>query len=537
MSVALVCLPAAGHAADLALIISNQTYEGAPTLATGAAAQGLAEDLRARGWSVFSATDAKTGEMRGEARKLRQALKRSGDPDRVIIVVTGLFAETDRDAWLLGSGRTQSDSFNVGAMGLSLGALAELAGQAPGKAVIVVGRAQHALEPGDGVRDFSGGLDLPQGVTLVTGPMGGLRRWTRDVLLAPGTSLGRALGGLPRGATASGFSSNVDGFADVGEAGGASPMGQMAYWNAVGDIGTQDAYRAYLERYPQGIFADEARARVQELTQSPRDRAQQEEAALALNRNERRQIQRNLALLGFDPRGIDGVFGRGSRAAIAAWQRSAGHSDMGFLTRPQINALQRQADIRAAELEREAQLRREAEERADRQYWQQLGRDESSLRAYLDRYPDGLFATEAQANLDRIIEDRRNAAEARERAAWDSARNADTVEAYTGFLRRFPNGGFAGEARQRIAELQAEDRNAAQVERLKRIENEIVPNRGARILVEQILQTKGLKPGQVDGRFTPETRRALRRFQKEQDLTVNGYVTQKTMVVLMLSNR
>jgi murein L,D-transpeptidase YcbB/YkuD len=210
---------------------------------------------------------------------------------------------------------------------------------------------------------------------------------------------------------------------------------------------------------------------------------------------------------------------------------------MGFLTRPQINALQRQADIRAAELEREAQLRREAEERADRQYWQQLGRDESSLRAYLDRYPDGLFATEAQANLDRIIEDRRNAAEARERAAWDSARNADTVEAYTGFLRRFPNGGFAGEARQRIAELQAEDRNAAQVERLKRIENEIVPNRGARILVEQILQTKGLKPGQVDGRFTPETRRALRRFQKEQDLTVNGYVTQKTMVVLMLSNR
>jgi peptidoglycan hydrolase-like protein with peptidoglycan-binding domain len=314
-------------------------------------------------------------------------------------------------------------------------------------------------------------------------------------------------------------------------------MGQMAYWNAVGDIGTQDAYRAYLERYPQGIFADEARARVQELTQSPRDRAQQEEAALALNRNERRQIQRNLALLGFDPRGIDGVFGRGSRAAIAAWQRSAGHSDMGFLTRPQINALQRQADIRAAELEREAQLRREAEERADRQYWQQLGRDESSLRAYLDRYPDGLFATEAQANLDRIIEDRRNAAEARERAAWDSARNADTVEAYTGFLRRFPNGGFAGEARQRIAELQAEDRNAAQVERLKRIENEIVPNRGARILVEQILQTKGLKPGQVDGRFTPETRRALRRFQKEQDLTVNGYVTQKTMVVLMLSNR
>lgn len=538
LGIGLALAPITASAEDLALIVSNQAYDGIEPLATGAAAAGLSEDLRARGWSVFSATDAKAGEMRAMARKLQLALKRSGDSDRVLIVLTGLMVETDRDAWLLEAGRTRPDSFNVGGLGLSLGALADLAAQAPGKAVLIVGLPRQAPEPGAGVRAFSGAVDLPQGVTLVAGPMGGLRRWTRDVLLTPGTSFGRALGALPTGAEASGFSSNTQGFSDGTDPGAGSPqMGEMAYWNAVGDIGTEAGYRAYLERYPDGIFADDAKARLAALTLSPRDKAAQAEAALKLNRNARRQIQRNLDLLGFDPRGIDGVFGRGSRAAIAAWQRNEGQEDSGFMTARQVAMLQRQADIRAAELEREAQLRREAEERADREFWQQLGRDEASLRAYLKRYPDGLFAGNAQAQLDRILADRRDEAEAQERAAWDAARNVNNIRAYNSFLRSYPNGAFAEEARQRIRDLQQEAQNADQLKRLEQIEAQMVPNKGARLLVERILAARGLNPGPVDGAFSRETRRALRRFQKAQGLPVNGYVTQKTMVVLMLSNR
>ena len=36
-------------------------------------------------------------------------------------------------------------------------------------------------------------------------------------------------------------------------------------------------------------------------------------------RDQRRDVQRGLTLLEFDTRGTDGIFGRGSRAAIAAW--------------------------------------------------------------------------------------------------------------------------------------------------------------------------------------------------------------------------
>ena len=502
------------------------------------AAEALALDLRARGWTVFSATDAEAGEMRGLARRLRPALRDGNGPDRVLIVLSGLLAETDRDAWLLQPGKTRWDNLNVGSRGLSLGALAELAAEAPGRAILIVGMPDRQPDVVQDARPFSGEIDLPQGVSLVTGPMEGLRRWTREVLLSPQMPLDRALDNLPEGAEASGFISDTASFAPLEDAGGASPMGEMAYWNAVGDIGTEAGYRAYLERYPQGIFAEEARAKLRKtVVVSPRERAEQAEAALRLNRSARRQVQRNLALLGFDPRGIDGVFGRGSRAAIAAWQRSAGYDDHGFMTAGQVAALQRQADVRAAELEREARLRREAEERADREYWRQLGRDEASLRAYLKRYPDGLFAGDARAQLDLILEERRRAVEAVQRQAWDEARAQDTIEAYDRFLREFPEGGFAGEARQRREELIEERRNADRNSQLQEAENRAVPNRGARVLVEQVLQLRGLKPGKPDGKFTRETRRAIRRFQKAQGLPVTGYVTQQTMVMLMLSNR
>ncbi|MDQ2090663.1 peptidoglycan-binding domain-containing protein [Marimonas arenosa] len=535
VGICLSVLAAGAWADDLALVISNHKYEGQAPLIAGEAAAGLAEDLKERGWTVFTARDSSLADMRQKARDLRATMQRTPEPDRVIIAITGLMAENDRDSWLLADTAEKPDMLNIGAQGLSLGALAEIAGLAPGKAVLMIGQVDAAVELGMGLRPGPGSVTAPQGVIVVQGQMGALRRWARDTLLDPQNSIEQALRGLPRNSAARGYSSQAESFTVAGERTTVGPMGEMAYWNAVRDIGSLEALQAYLNRFPAGLFAAEARTRLAELTRDPLDVAREAEEALGLTRNDRRQIQRNLALLGFDPRGIDGLFGRGSRAAIAAWQRSAGYEGNGFLTAGQVAELQRQAAVRAAELEREAQLRREAEERADRQFWQQLGRDEASLRRYLERYPDGLFAEDAQARLDLILEERLARAEARERAAWDRAQEANTIAAYRGFLDRFPNGSFAAEARDRIAELRAESENAAEIERLRKHEAEILPNQGARKVVEQILSVRGFKPGDVDGNFTRETRRAIRRFQRERGLPVTGFVSQQTMVVLMLS--
>lgn len=61
----------------------------------------------------------------------------------------------------------------------------------------------------------------------------------------------------------------------------------------------------------------------------PADPASEE--ALALARDERIDVQRRLALAGFDPRGFDGVFGPRTRQAIADFQEAWGFPATGYL--------------------------------------------------------------------------------------------------------------------------------------------------------------------------------------------------------------
>ncbi len=68
------------------------------------------------------------------------------------------------------------------------------------------------------------------------------------------------------------------------------------------------------------------------------------EAALALSRTERRDVQRRLKLLGHDPGGTDGVLGRRSREAIAAWQSHQGVAATGHLNASQLAALRSQSE-------------------------------------------------------------------------------------------------------------------------------------------------------------------------------------------------
>ena len=56
------------------------------------------------------------------------------------------------------------------------------------------------------------------------------------------------------------------------------------------------------------------------------------EAALDLDRAAQRAIQEGLAAAGFDPGGVDGRFGPGTRAALRDWQRKQGVAATGYLT-------------------------------------------------------------------------------------------------------------------------------------------------------------------------------------------------------------
>ncbi len=526
----LVSLAAVVSAEDLALVIGNRTHLSQPDLPDSARLRDAKEALDEAGFTVLYGQNLTTRALQELAGRFRDQAK---DAEHVVIVLSGHWASTSRDTWLLGADALEPDSFSVGGQGLSLGGLLDIAAQHQGASLIAMGENQTKPRIGAGVQAMINLPDLPQGVTLVRGPVAGLMRFlTRQALLS-GQSIGVALDSAPRGVVGAGFVSRLTPFLpdDGGRPAPVPADAETSFWQAVQSIGSIEALLSYVERYPDGRYVADANRKIGELRAAPQRRARQAEDALHLNREQRRQIQRNLSILGFNPRGVDGIFGRGTRAAVSAWQRENGFDETGFLTGNQIAALQNRADVKARELEEEARRRQEEHDRNDAAYWRRTGRGgtEDDLRAYLKRYPDGLYSEIAQARLDTIEDEKRAQVQADERALWDETEAADTADAYRRYLQTYPKGTFAQIANGRLQALEADSRNEA----ARQEEARIAGNPVTRLLVEKRLQELGLKPGRIDGRLDENTRKAIRKFQRSRKIPATGYITQQTIVRLL----
>lgn len=515
---ALVLAPALALADDAALVLVGDDYRRLSAVGGAETAQELRQMLTASG---FETTIVLDDDARDAAEAMAEFRVQATEAERVFVFVSGYVLSTSREAWLLGRYADAPTDLNIGAQAVPLGPLLDLAAAHSGKSIVMVAPAEAAPE-GEGLSDGVA-LSVPDGVVLATGPLDALADAARDVVLTPG----RPLDMLRDRVTTTGLDRGAPPFLR-GEGGGRR---DDAFWEVAQTIGTVDGYEAYLEVYPNGRHAAEATAAIRERTASAEDRAVAAEKALNLIRDGRRNVQRDLSLLGYDPRGIDGLFGAGTRAAITAWQGDNGFAPTGYLTTDQLREMSRAADIRAVELEREAARRKAEEERRDEQYWRETGsgRDEAGLRAYLKRYPDGLFADLAELRLNEIEEQKRAAAAAQERNFWDQIRAEDKPAGYRKYLRRYPEGAFSEEANARLEALTEEHDNTA----AKQEEQRVAGNGVARLLVENRLKAAGYNPGPVDGNFNKKTRRAIRQFQRANGLDVSGYVTQATMVRLL----
>jgi cell division protein FtsN len=63
-----------------------------------------------------------------------------------------------------------------------------------------------------------------------------------------------------------------------------------------------------------------------------------------------------------------------------------------------------------------------------------------SYESFVNKYPNGSFAPQAQARLKELYEDR----------DWQKAKDADTPDSYQSFLKQYPEGKWAEEARIRV---------------------------------------------------------------------------------------
>lgn len=541
LTIGLALWAGAALAEDRALILANRNYADAADIAGATAAAQAAPYLAAAGFVTVAGSDLASRDIRARLSVLLQSL----DPrDRVVILLAGHFAQSESETWFLGTEAAVPDLATVSGVGIDLSSVLEIAARAPGGAVVLLGTEERDLALGRFLRPGIGRLEVPQGVTVLTGEAEVIADFAARLLPNRGIGLADMVDLLP-GVLAQGFLPADLPFRAAAEAASQAPAPRVQteaekaeedrIWTEAKRRGLPQAFDDYLLRYPEGRYAVLARAEAARLRADPMVQARVTEEAMALSRDQRRAIQRQLKLLDFDPKGIDGLFGPGSRAAIAAWQKVNGVPATGFLDRDQMQRLAAQADRRAAELEAEAAAKRAEQERQDRLYWDETGRagDEAGLRAYLRRYPDGLFADLAAERLTAIEAARREQAAAADRAAWDRAVQAGTVAGYRDYLAAQPRGAFAAEAQARIEALAAEAAGAGDRTRAEAQEAALGLSDLARSLIETRLADLGFAPGPADGIFDDETRRAIRRFQASRGIAETGYLDEGAMVALL----
>ena len=532
----LVLLTSPALAEDRALILGNERYHNAANITAAAEALQSRPALEAAGFRVISGLDLTTDALRAQLDLLlvdREAA------ERLVILLAGHFVRSERGTWFLGVDADAPGLATVDGQGLPLATVLEIASGAPGGALVLLGSEERRIRLGAGLAPGIGPLDIPQGVSVIRGDAALITSFATLDLVQRGQSLSALVAARPD-LIADGFLSDLVPFLPaepgvVAGSGSTAVAAETAFWEATKGLATLEAYEAYLKRYPGGLFSTEALVKVTQARAEPSRDARLAEEALALTRDQQREVQRALSLLGFNTRGIDGIFGSGTRAAIIAWQQANAVVPDGYLTTALITRITAQADRRAAELEAEAAKRQAQLEALDRAYWAETGAkgDETGLRAYVKRYPDGLFSEVASDNLTLIEEARLREAETQDRFAWDLAEATNTEAGYRAYLHSRPTGAFAETARARIAALTQTDAEAAVLAAARAAEAALGLNNGTRNLVERRLNGLGLKPGLVDGQFDEDSRRAIRRYQAARDLPVTGYLSEPTLVRLL----
>lgn len=482
LTAAMMGLGLPAFAQDTALLMAVSRYDDLGRVSSGA---DLLRADDALGDAGFAVSTLSNGSGRDMARVLARFATDAEDADRLVVGLSGRFFTDGTRTWYLSADARRPTLFNMGETAVSLDSIMTVLSNTPGQAVLVLG-----LDTGDDdvigtyLREGLGDLDIPQGVTVIIGGPSYVDDVLDDALAQPGGDV-MAYVRDTRRLRAEGYTPANLVFR--GEGGSVAPRPSsdptLVFWQDAQEADTADSYRDFIFRFPDSPYAGEARRKLDAIENDPIRLDQRAEQSLNLTRNQRRAIQRNLTLLDYNTRGVDGIFGPGTRGAIRNWQQSNGFTQTSYLTREQINRIDAQASRRATEIADEEERAREEALRLDRAYWEETGArgDAAGYRAYLERFPNGTFAAEARTKLDELTN----------------------------------------------REQDQQNNEAREQERRLNI-NPILAR-----LIESRLDQLGFNPGRVDGQFDRDTRGAISRYQSSRNLPATGYLSEPTLARLL----
>ena len=194
---------------------------------------------------------------------------------------------------------------------------------------------------------------------------------------------------------------------------------EREFWQSIKDSRNPAEFRAYLTRYRDGIFADLARNRLEELEgtagedSSATESTDGEDLALGLTLEEGELVQHALGSLGFDPGLVDGGIGPKTRRALKSWQKAKEYPVTGTLSKEQLKvllAVGRKAQAKAlhdAKAARRAEDARKAEEARRRAAADRMRRTEEARWKGVDgvietRMRDAISADPTLKNQTRV---------------------------------------------------------------------------------------------------------------------------------------
>ncbi|MCB1400490.1 MAG: hypothetical protein KDJ82_11830, partial [Rhodobacteraceae bacterium] len=199
-ALAALSLPAAG--ADLALLLANQDYATLPDAKDKVLSDDLRGAFEAAGFTVLSEDDADRGEV--QARLIR-FISEAPESERLVVVLSGYFRHSDRESWLVPVEAKTGDFAEMLERGLPLSAVLTVLAGHPGKALLVLGAVD--TEDTEGVEGLVmpglGALEIPQGVSVLSGTPAEAAEFLSGDFLQPGAALDLAAG--QAGLRAAGF--------------------------------------------------------------------------------------------------------------------------------------------------------------------------------------------------------------------------------------------------------------------------------------------------------------------------------------------
>ena len=192
-----------------------------------------------------------------------------------------------------------------------------------------------------------------------------------------------------------------------------------------------------------------------------------QEDALSMTRAQRVLVQRGLASLGLDVGPADGLFGRRTRAAIAAYQKEKEFAETGHLDSELAEALRALgeeatrtlADAKNKERENLAEQEELQRLAAEREFWASVktSEDPSRFAEYLEAYPNGMYVSMAHQIRDTLLTESDD-------AAFASAQALGTKESYAKYLKEHPEGRHVDDARKRQLALLTQDESTLEKE-------------------------------------------------------------------------